>query len=102
MNELNPVHNNIMTAFKGALSGAMSQQKAAPPNYWRELELTVAYDYEPYEPPNYDVESMTCGPGGDASVTINSIEFRGLDIMQQFTEKEIEDMEQEILESLES
>lgn len=101
MNQLNPVHDKILGDFNKVHAGIQSGHKNPDPNWIQELGLNVSYDYSPAEAPNNDVESMTCGPGCDSEVSINSIEFRGIDITAKFAPEEIKKMEQEILDELE-
>ena len=57
-----------------------------------ELELLFDYDYQPFEAADQEY------PGCDEAVTITGIYFREIDLMSEYTGREIEQFESDILE----
>jgi len=57
-----------------------------------ELELLFDYDYQPFEPADQEY------PGANEAVTITGIYFREIDLLSEYTAREIEEFESQILE----
>jgi len=94
-----PIMDQVLNDFQ-KVHAAASTKAMSEPNYFKELGLHIYFDFEPYEAPITDL-AKNCGPGRDASVSINRIEFRGIDITSKFTLAEMYDIETEIMETLE-
>lgn len=64
------------------------------------LPLTVEYDYQPAERPNYDVESPLCGPGCEASVELCGVYVNGHEIVDMLSESVLKHIAEMVLEKL--
>ena len=63
--------------------------------HW-ELELEIGYDYQPFE--KTIIHPAPGDPGCPEGATPYSILFRGIELIEKFTNEELEEIEQEILE----
>jgi len=61
---------------------------------YREIDLTVFYDYQPYEPPEYYDTNGTGYPGCSASIDINDVEHKGESIIELLDGAQLNDIEE--------
>lgn len=96
---LNPsAIEDMLTNINAGIAAGLRKAKEPEPNETLELDLFIDYDIDPGQ---REIVEENPQPGFPPEATPTSIQFRGIELIDKFTEKELENLGEEKLERME-